>query len=137
MLLAELLKPQLRQFCKVTVPAAVSLALTLPLVACKVKLDAFKLTGEPLLPTEPLVLTKTTEPPVIPVPLVAMLPLAAVPPVACRKNVPVGLTVDDITVTGELLLLLASARKAEPDDALITRVGLFTFNGLLKLVPMF
>ena len=114
-----------------------SLALTLPLLACRVKLDAFKLTGLLLLPTEPLVLSNTAEPPVIPVPLVAMLPLLAEAPVACRKNVPVGLTVDDITVTGELLLLLASLRKAEPEAALIIRVGLFTFNGLLKLLPIF
>ncbi len=100
--LVMLLQPG--QFCKFTVPAAVSLTLTLPLVACRVIALALATNAVPALPIEPLSLTSTTAAalpvaPLTPAPALAILPLPAVPAVVSRKNVPVLLTVDGLTVT--------------------------------------
>ncbi len=88
-LAALVIVEQAGQFCKVTVPLAVSVTFTLPFSACRVRALALTVAAVPLLPTEPLSLTSTTtaaDPvaPAMPLPLVVMLPLPAVADVASR-----------------------------------------------------
>ena len=85
------------QFCRVTVLAE-SETLTLPFVACSVKPLALTDAAVPVVPIEPLSLSRTTEVALPVVPLIALVPevtMEPLPVVDSRKKVPELLTVDE------------------------------------------
>ena len=116
------------QFCRVTVPEAESVTLTLPLEACRVRAPALTVPE-----MSPLLDTRTAVAAEMPEPEVDMLELPEVESVVLRKKV--FLTEEGLTVT-VVPTLYGSEMKDDPLLAVIARTGALTLRGEVQLKPM-